>query len=432
LKISFFNTYLSGGAANGAISLFRNLCDLKNKNWTFTFNYKSDLNNQFRSERSFYSFKEDVFQPNPILRSIQARIYYNRIKNRFEQKPSGYEQFSLVKQYFNTPYNLFDRSPADIIHLHWIADWIDYPSFFASIPDEVPIVWTLHDMNPFTGGCHYSWECDQYQSKCLKCPQLHPDKQKKCVSKNWDLKKKALQNKNLHIVGDSSWITSESQKSALFASARSFRTIHYSIDFDVFHERNRDDVIGFLREKQFEVDHKKIHILFGAADIENKRKGFDQLQYELAQLEEVEKIVFLSFGSGNIDLSIINKKFKYYHLGKLSPDELSQLYSLADLFIVPSLYEAFGLTAIEAMACGTPVVSYNSGGLTDSVIENQTGWIANKDNPGEMGKKIEHLTKSKEVLKVVGQQAKQFVRQNFSKKVEAEKYLELYDEVTGQ
>jgi glycosyltransferase involved in cell wall biosynthesis len=229
-------------------------------------------------------------------------------------------------------------------------------------------------MNPFTGGCHYSWECKKYRSQCNDCPQLGQQGKGDLSEKNFKLKLTSLKNKNLHIVGDSTWLTKEAQNSPVFANVKSFRTIHYSIDFDIFRPaNNRKEIL-----KKHDIPENAFVLSFGAADFTNRRKGFPELIDTLKIIKQKSaNIHCLVFGEGKFETN--NKELPPFHFtGHLTPNELTGIYSTADIFIIPSLYEAFGLTAVEAMACGTPVIGFNTGGIPDSVKKGISGWLIEK------------------------------------------------------
>jgi hypothetical protein len=124
---------------------------------------------------------------------------------------------------------------ADILHLHWTAEFLNYSTFFGSVAPDFPLVWTLHDMHPFTGGCHYSFGCERFTGACGQCPQLNRLRSETDPSRrNFELKRNALHGRNLHVVADSRWLEGEARRSAIFAQARSFRTIHYGLNTRAF------------------------------------------------------------------------------------------------------------------------------------------------------------------------------------------------------
>ncbi|WP_075590611.1 glycosyltransferase [Labilibacter marinus] len=434
MRVSFFNTFLQGGAAYGAINLFTNLLT-QNDHIVGRFNYMQDLTNGQKQQRLKHKGHYQAFHPitlnkNPLTKlsnSFKARKYYAAIKKHIKDCPKEFEQFHTAWQYYKSPYKWFSNKLPDIIHLHWVAKWIDYPSFFNSIPDNTPIIWTLHDQNPMTGGCHYSWECKRYKKECNTCPQLGTNSKGDLALKNWETKFNALKNKNLHIVGDSTWITHEAQLSPLFASAKSFQTIHYSIDFNTFKpSNNRNSLLA-----KYNIPKNAFVICFGAADFTNRRKGFLELMVALRLIKEKNNNIHcLVFGAGKLDTDTSHLP-PIHFTGRLNANELAEVYGATDIFIIPSLYEAFGLTAIESMACGTPVIGFNTGGIPDSVKEGISGWLVEKGNSLALADKILYLEKNRKEVEAIAQSAIPFVRKNFNKEREVEAYWELYNKVLG-
>lgn len=429
-KIAFFNTYLQGGAAYGAINLFNSL--QINAEYDAVFYYMRDISggsklNKINHNNSYIC--KHPLQRNSILtkipNSFRARKYYKKIQRELLGRVPDFEQFSPSWQYYRTPLEWFSTDTPDIIHLHWIAEWIDYDSFFTSLPPKTKVVWTLHDMNPFTGGCHYSWDCDKYKQECTHCPQLGTSTKSNFALKNWHNKRNAQKDIELHVVGDSNWITEEAKLSPLFSSAKSFRTIHYSIDFSIF--KPADDRTEVL--KKFNVPVGAFVICFGAADFTNRRKGFPELIDALKFLKRSNvNLHCLVFGSGGFEIDV-NELPPIHLTGHLTPSQLAEVYSASDLFVIPSLYEAFGLTAIEAMACGTPVIGFNTGGIPDSVVEGVSGWLVQTGNSVELAQKIADLSSQPEYVASIGRSACEFVKTKFSKDIEFEAYKALYSSI---
>lgn len=411
MRVSFFNTYLQGGAASAAIDLFQSL---QLQAFESVFYYRRDMNNEVsRFQGSFV--KRDypsIGWLRRITDPIKARLHYQRIRRYEAGKPNGFEQFSFSKQFYQTPYSFFGDLP-DVLHLHWVAEWLDYPSFFDSLPDELPIVWTLHDMNAFTGGCHYSWDCQQYLSVCRACPQLGPYENGKLVMESWTAKEKAISRKNLHIVADSQWIEEGARKSGLLKYVKSFRTIHYGVDSSVFKPLSMQRTNGSFK------------LAFGAASFDNKRKGFqvliEALKYLHKRNHNLECIVF---GSGKIDNLTDLPPFRF--VGVVDHEQLANVYNEADLFVIPSLEEAFGQTSLEAMSCGRPVVGFNTGGIPDTVIHGQTGLLARRGDSVDLADQIETLIKNPEFRLKLGLNAATYAMKNFSLVMQRNKYIDLY------
>ncbi len=423
MKLDYFNTYLFGGAAIGALSAYELLKESKDIDARFfCMQNKGIRETDDFIARDPYHLQKNLWKKAEA--SLAARLYYFKLSRVLAGRPDYLEQFSPSRQFFSTPYELFSSELPDIIHLNWISEWIDYPSFFASIPDHIPIVWTLHDMNPFTGGCHYSWECLGYKDQCLNCFQLNPGRAALFAAKNQDVKAESIRNKKIHVVADSKWIEEEARSSRIFENALSFRTIYYGLDARIF-KRSNDN---YLREK-YNIPPEAFIILSGAASVQNKRKGIDHL---LAGAEKLlskgNEFKIILFGEATKEIS--EKYPDVIFLGSVKRgEEMARIYSSADLFVITSLYEAFGLTAIESMACGTPVVGFRTGGIPETVIPGISGMLAEPGDSDSLVSSIMWMRDHPKERMEIGEKAIKLVHEQFTLERQAEAYLELYREI---
>jgi glycosyltransferase involved in cell wall biosynthesis len=352
-----------------------------------------------------------------VRRHARRWHWLRREKKHVASRPAGSDLFSGAELHYPTPYRPA-KTPANVIHLHWVAQFLDYPSFFASLPDQQPIVWTLHDMNPLTGGCHYTWGCDKYQSECSRCPQLAHAGADDLSFETFATKRTALAGKNIHVAADSHWLESEARKSAVFRCAKSFCTIHYGLDMETYRPL---DKAACRRELGIEPDH--FVVCFGADAVDIPRKGMKELLAALSLLNDKARILCLVFGSGVTPPAGLEIK----SLGYVpSGSEQVRLYSAADIFVIPSLQEAFGQTSLEAMACGTPVVGFNTGGIPDTVRDGETGLLAQPGSVEDLADKIQWMLDHPAERLAMGARARAFVAAHFTLRQQAEKYRELY------
>ena len=167
--IDQFNTTLSGGAAIAARRLHHALLESGNTSRFWHLGHKQQTagnDESYISAKHLWNRKQ-----NYLLSAVRKQFHKLKLRRSLRGRPSGLEIFSSPRTFPPTRIDARNLN-TDIIQLHWIVKLIDYPSFFASIPEDVPIVWTLHDMNPFTGGCHHADECRRFTSICQYCPQL--------------------------------------------------------------------------------------------------------------------------------------------------------------------------------------------------------------------------------------------------------------------
>jgi glycosyltransferase involved in cell wall biosynthesis len=281
----------------------------------------------------------------------------NRLNHDFlKNKPKGFEMFTSPFSNLN-PENHPLVKKADIIHLHWVAEFVDYENFFKNI--DKPIVWTIHDMNSFTGGCHYSMDCEQYNQACSACPQLAMPN----VAPNFlSLKIKGIsQAKKLHFVGPSKWLMNIS-KSSKVASRFQHHHIKNPCDSNVFKPINKvacKEVLGFPKDK--------ILITYITPNIENKRKGFDFLVDLIKAFNNNDRLHFCCVGNTSETLPVHN-------FGHVTDEILmAQIYNATDLFLMPSLADNLPNVLIESILCGTPALSFNVGGIPEIIKHGQNG-----------------------------------------------------------
>ena len=413
---------MDGGAAIAARRIHYSLLQGKiDSNFVYLDDSGNSLN-QFAfpdNQSCYYSSNSQVFK---FLRSIAYKLYYLQYCYYLVGRPKQYELFSLPGHLLNTKADDI-ISGQDILHLHWIAEKIDYNSFFSTIPDSFPIVWTLHDMNPFTGGCHYSWECNRYKKSCGNCPQLNNSSLLDASVKNFRKKREALKKKNLHIVADSYWLQKESQNSPIFEFANSFQTIHYGIDTSIFFPNNKRKAKNDLN-----LDPQKTVISFGAINISNLRKGGQILLNALKYFQDQEDLLFLSFGTTNIPFSA--GKLEHHNFNYVKDERLlATIYSASDIFVIPSIYEAFGQTCLEAMSCSTPVIGSETGGIPDMIIDKITGLLVKPNDTKSLVTAIDFLIKNQDIRKLMGERAHERVMRNFNFQTQANKYKKLYKKI---
>jgi glycosyltransferase involved in cell wall biosynthesis len=315
----------------------------------------------------------------------------------------------------------------DIVHIHAICN--GYLQIETLRKFQKPLVWTLHDMWPFTGGCHYNQDCDHYQKSCGSCPQLGSDRHQDLSHWNWKRKANAWKGLNLTLVATTSWMAECARSSSLFKDTR-IEIIPLGLDTDKYKPHNRH----FAREA-LSLPQDKHLVLFGAiGGTSDRRKGFHLLQPALQQLSESgwsDQIELVIFGASQPETPI-DLGFKTHYVGRLNDDlSLSMVYSAADVMVVPSIQEAFGQTTSEAMSCGTPVVTFNATGSKDIVDHQQTGYLATPFEVDDLAKGIIWVLEDQERQQKLQFQARKKVLCEFTSALQAKRYLSLYAEILG-
>lgn len=300
---------------------------------------------------------------------------------------------------------------ADIIHLHWINQGglslrnIEQLQAFGK-----PVVWTMHDMWPFTGICHHANECTQYQTKCLSCP------------KNADILAKVTFDKKMHIwhniafVGCSRWIASLAGKSRLTHDGQVL-SIPNPIDTTLF-----VPIAKTQAKQQLGLDPSMRYVLFGAVNSATPAKGVKYL-LEADQQLTGQNIQYLVLGR-NGKLIIDQLTHKGVELGFVNDDKQKALiYNAADVFVTPSFEENLPNMIMEAMACETPCVGFNVGGIPEMIDHQVNGYVAHYKDAKDLAEGIKWVLASEDDL---GAQARQKVLNAYSEENVANQYIELY------
>lgn len=294
---------------------------------------------------------------------------------------------------------------SDVIHLHWVSGLINFPRFFERI--QKPLVWTLHDQNPYLGGFHY--RCDQDSA-----PALAP-LENTCR----DLKKQLYSKHRFAVLGNSSWNTRCAETSGVFPAGTQFETVYYPLDCSVYTQREKSTV-----RRAFGLPEELFLIGFACCDLQNKRKGLDDL---LEAVRPMKTVGLLSFGRPPDWKVVQAMPHKWYHMGFLPEERVkAAVYSAMDCFVAPSKAEAFGQTAIEAMACGVPVIAANVGGLAEATDRGRAGLLVPPAHPEAIRAAVEELLSDQRKRSELGEIGRSLVADRHAPKKCANQLLEGY------
>ena len=319
------------------------------------------------------------------------------------------------------------RLNPDIVNLHWANDAYLQIETLAKI--KVPIVWSLHDMWAFTGGCHYTQECDRYLQSCGSCPQLGSNTDLDLSRWVWKRKQKAWQRSNLTIVALSSWLAGCARNSSLLKDTR-VEVIHNGIDTELYKPIDKHiarQLLGLPQDKHL--------VLFGALKAtSDKRKGFHLLQPALSELSQNgwhDKLELVVLGASKPD-DAPEYGFKTHYLGTFSDDlTLALVYSAADVFVASSIQENLANTVMEALACGTPCVAFNIGGMPDMIAHQQNGYLAQPFQIDDLARGIAWILDT-DRHNTFASHARASIMQRFTLEIQANRYHSLFQSLLNE
>ena len=313
---------------------------------------------------------------------------------------------------------------ADIIHLHWVNQgMLSLRGIRKILQSGKPVVWTMHDMWPLTAICHHAYECNHYTNACGCCSFLRFQGAKDLSAHIFRRKQKMLAgHPNLTFVTVSEWLASKARQSALIGGFP-IKVIPNVLSLQQFTLIDRVDARTTLDAEERYV------IAFGAARIDDPIKGFDYLIEALRLL--VSKGGFLPtdfrlllFGHIRDAKILAGLPVPYTYLGYVDDSyRLSLVYSASNVTVSSSLYETFGQTLIEAMACGSIPVSFDGSGQTDIITHQQNGYLATRLSPESLAEGISWALHSG----LAAQDQRRNVIRRYSERVVAQQYVELYD-----
>ena len=410
MKALLVNTYdTSGGAARAAYRLHQGL-------------------RQLGVTSKMLVQKKQSHDPTVLLQSQQSN-FQTKLKVRLDS--------SLVQLYRQRERTIFSphwfpsrsvgtikKLESDVVNLHWVSH--AYLQIEALGTVKSPLVWTLHDMWAFTGGCHYAGDCTRYEQNCGRCPILSSRREQDLSRWIWQRKQQAWQNLNLTIVTPSRWLGDCAQASALFQNRR-IEVIPNGLDPQQYQPAEQA-----AARSRFNLPQDKHLVLFGAMNaVASTRKGYQFLQPALQHLsqsgwqDKLELVVFGSNGpsKGQAD----NLGFKVNYLGHLQDEAIAQAYSACDVFVAPSVQENLSNTVMEALACGTPCLAFRIGGMPDMIEHLSNGYLADAYDIKDLARGVAWIVEDAERLLTLKQNARRSFEQAFTVTIQAQRYKALFE-----
>ena len=417
MNIAIMNTYdQTGGAAKAAHRLYRGL-RLNHPDIYYYVRTKTDFADkniiQLNQFNKSISFMDELMQKHYVTPNRTA------ISNTL---------FSITYAGVNTTVSE-ELKKADIINLHWVEKYLSLESIKQLIDLQKPIVWTLHDERPFTGGCHYTTDCQGFKEDCSQCSQLKDDPYH--LAKNvLAAKLKLFKEADISIVTPSKWLASQVKKSTLFKNVR-IEAIPNGIDTQIYRPIDKGQC-----KRDLEIDPSSIVLQFGAQNNQEKRKGFSYLidamklclqNHAFDKLCKEGKVIILCVGTPSREieeLPIQNKSVGYID----NDTEMVKLYNATDIFILPSLEDNLPNTMIESMACKTPVIGFDTGGIPE-VVNHENGRVVERENTQQLAEAIIELVLNPVLRADLGDAGHHLINSRYKIADQAKNYIDFFNDI---
>jgi glycosyltransferase involved in cell wall biosynthesis len=318
---------------------------------------------------------------------------------------------------------LINSAKPDLVNMHWISHETISWSEIEKI--QQPIIWTMHDMWAMTGGCHYTYGCEKYLSECGTCPQLKSNCNSDLSRKIFNRKKALLEKKNITVIASSQWLYDCFKKSALFKDLQIYK-VPNPIDVKVFKPADKEAARNILNLPL----NKKLILFMAFAATTDERKGFQFIPSAIEELQKdynVDQLEIIVVGDSE-NKSNSRAFFPMRFLGSVKDDwSLALIYSACDVFVAPSMQENLSNAVMESLACATPVVAFNIGGMPEMIEHKFNGYLATPFMPSDIAKGINYVFANEELKK----NARDYVLKNFNSEIVYEKLKPIYSQVLG-
>jgi len=416
MKIIHINTYSDFGGAGIACQRISDSINQISPGTSEVFDKKT-------SENNFHFFREKPFPEkitylNFAIDTLWAWFLGVKKRNRFSFSLSKWgreiEKWDLVRK-------------ADIIHLHWINQgFISLNGLKKIARLGKPVVWTLHDMWPLTGGCHYSGDCDHFIEGCKNCYLLRNSGPEDLSFKGSNEKTKIFKILKPFLISPSQWLSNLAQKSHI-TSSYSVKVIPNPINLDIFKPGNRNEI----REK-LSWGREEFVIVINAFKISNERKGFAFLLEAIKIIEEKALIPIKSIRLaiiGEMDANLLmGSPISTSIFGYLKDEaKIIEINQAADVYVLPSLEDNLPNTILEALGCGLPSVAFRVGGIPDLIDHLETGYLSEPKSSSSLAEGIAWVYNQSKNSTALTTNSRKKALETYNYKKIGESYLEVYN-----
>ena len=411
MKIVIISTSdVDGGAAKAAYRLHRGLLSAGHNSKMIVLD---KLSNDYTVIVEHNKYIKMLNKFRAFCDSIPVRRYKKRTTSLFS--PSWVSNNRIIKA-------IRDINP-DVVHIHWNCGGMMSIRDLKSI--DLPIIWSLHDMWLFTGGCHYSAECNKYKEQCGSCLILASRKKHDLSRRKYIAKKNSFSKMNKLVVnGLSSWITDCAKASSLLLERR-IVNLPNTIDCSTFKPMPVDSA-RLLWDFSL---NKKLVLFGGLGATSDPRKGYDLLQQSLLRLRNDMNIELVIMGSSKPAVTP-ELDMRTHYTGLLHDDiSIISLLSAVDVLVIPSIQENLSNLIMESMACGTPVVAFDIGGNSDMIFHKQNGYLAKPFLPDDLSYGIEWSIEKEDRSIMLSHNARKKIEDTFDYSVVIPKYILIYKSI---
>ena len=317
-----------------------------------------------------------------------------------------------------------DLEGVDVVHLHTIADWFDVPRWLESLPREMGVVISLHDMWHVTGGCFLYRGCDRYTNQvhpCDPCPILRWPANRFLAKTAHSRKLQAYRNCGARMVANSHWLAELAGRSPIARASGGVRVIPPGIDTAVFKPQDKN-----LCREHLGLPADAFVIVTGGASLNDANKNVPWLFEQLSRLPDLDRIIVLAFGEGAVPVpDRLNVRLTGGIRGRR---DLARLLAAGDVFVSASLMETYGLTLVEAMASGTPVVAFRVGGIPEAAPDGQGAILCEPGDGAALIEAISSVRDSPRLRERLGDLAHETVHDRNAASSFSNRFAQLYRE----
>lgn len=317
-----------------------------------------------------------------------------------------------------------DLEGVDVVHLHTVADWFDVPSWLETLPRRMSVVISIHDMWHVTGGCFLYCGCDLYAKQmqpCDPCPILRWPANRFLAKAAHSRKLRAYRNCGARMVANSHWLAEIAARSPIAKVCGRMEVIPPGIDTTIFKPQDKA-----LCRKQLDFPADAFVIITGGASLTDENKNVSWLLDQLSALSDLDGVIILAFGEGAVPVPrCLDVRFTG---GIRDRRDLARLLAAADVFVSASLMETYGLTLMEAMGCGTPVVAFRVGGIPEAAPDGQAAILCPPHDGAALIEAITKLRNWPQIRQRLGNVAHETAHTRNSASSFADAFAQLYRE----